>query len=323
MCENPSTRADKTSEQRDRCHRRTGSVDRGVSRVDPIIEPSSRPVAVGRPLLVELGVSVILALMTRKWGVWITLIAAMATYGCAASEGIPIGTGGVGGDAGMAGAGGMGGAAGMGGGVDPCATDGDCDDGNDCTVNSCVAGECVSENAPNGDVCFCSVCGAAGMCMSGECVVTPDPQTVRVQLTCPTTIGLNVNVGVEFTVSPDDQYRQGEATSTTVDLVATQQALPVSLPAQISEAEWSVAVGGASPTAIDNTVIYDPPLEIDAGENNELDGGSSTANVTPSASEVTYELGSIGIVVVVGGNPLPVTCDVPAGGDQAVFPVDN
>jgi Cys-rich repeat protein len=204
-----------------------------------------------------------------------------------------------------------------------CVTDGDCDDGNDCTVNSCVAGECASENAPDETTCFCSVCGAAGMCMSGECVVTPDPQTVRVQLTCPTTIGLEVNVGVEFTVSPDDQYRQGEATSTTVDFVATQQALPVSLPAQISEAEWSVAVGGASPTALDNTVIYDPPLEIDAGEDNELDGGSSTANVTPSASEVTYELGSIGIVVVVGGNPLPVTCDVPADGDQAVFPVDN
>jgi hypothetical protein len=50
-----------------------------------------------------------------------------------------------------------------------CADDGDCDDGNSCTVNSCVGLICSSIEEPDGTPCA----GGAGLCSSGVCAAGP------------------------------------------------------------------------------------------------------------------------------------------------------
>ena len=81
------------------------------------------------------------------------------------------GTGGMGGDPGTGGTGGMGGQAGMGGtgGAPECTMNIQCDDQNDCTINTCDAGTCVSQNATLGDDCMdgaaAGVCDGAGTCV--------------------------------------------------------------------------------------------------------------------------------------------------------------
>ena len=52
-------------------------------------------------------------------------------------------------------------------GGDPCATL-KCDDGNDCTSDSCVSGACSFESL-TGDVCGADKCSGNGSCASGEC----------------------------------------------------------------------------------------------------------------------------------------------------------
>lgn len=55
-----------------------------------------------------------------------------------------------------------------GNGGDPgCATDGDCDDGDGCTIDSCVESVCAFDAAA--DMADCEADGAPGLCLSGVC----------------------------------------------------------------------------------------------------------------------------------------------------------
>ena len=48
-----------------------------------------------------------------------------------------------------------------------CVTDGDCDDGNACTINSCIDGACISN--PD-DGASCDAAGDPGLCNGGACI---------------------------------------------------------------------------------------------------------------------------------------------------------
>lgn len=186
-----------------------------------------------------------------------------------------------------------------------------CGDG---TTNLTAGEECDDGNATDGDGC------------SANCTVestVPDPVTVVIDLVCPTTIGLDVDVAVALTVTPAADYIGGEATMTTIDLVATQQSLGISLAAEISEASWTVDVANASPVSVMHTETFDPPLAIDVINDNVVDGGSEDALITPNAAatSVSYGLSSVGLIVLVAGSPLPVSCPVDAGAPTADFNV--
>ena len=75
------------------------------------------------------------------------------------------GQAGAGGAGGQAGAGGAGGQGGMGGSVDPCEGV-DCSDGNDCTEDNCMEGNCSNPPVMNDTMCD----GNMGTCQSGVCV---------------------------------------------------------------------------------------------------------------------------------------------------------
>ena len=82
-----------------------------------------------------------------------------------------VGTGGMGGMGGEVGTGGAVGTGGTGGagGQPECTMNIDCDDQNDCTINTCDAGVCVSQDATLGDDCLndsvAGVCDGAGTCV--------------------------------------------------------------------------------------------------------------------------------------------------------------
>jgi hypothetical protein len=152
----------------------------------------------------------------------------------------------------------------------------------------------------------------------------PQPQTVTAMLTCPTTVGLDVGVLANLTVAPQGPFLPGEETITTVSMAATQQALEVSLDAELDDSSWTVAVAGGMPAEVVHVEDYDPNLMINVGMDNQVDGGAETLGITPDAeaTEVGFGLTAVALTVAVGEATLEVTCAVPVDVPQAVFGVD-
>ncbi|MBX3246284.1 MAG: hypothetical protein KF901_03800 [Myxococcales bacterium] len=83
-----------------------------------------------------------------------------------------------------------------------CRDAADCDDGNDCTTESCVAGACGSAPAGFGAACTGGICNAAMMCVPVEVsIVTPDDGAALGDAT-PTIAG-TATPGTTVTVSID------------------------------------------------------------------------------------------------------------------------
>ncbi|RLB62904.1 MAG: hypothetical protein DRI90_08015 [Deltaproteobacteria bacterium] len=95
-------------------------------------------------------------------------IGALALVSCSVIneyQEIPVGSGGAGG----------GGHGGGGGGETACTVAADCDDGNDCTEDTCDDGHCAQATLPDGTACQDGV-GDAGVCFDGGCVVDCTPE---------------------------------------------------------------------------------------------------------------------------------------------------
>jgi hypothetical protein len=86
------------------------------------------------------------------------------------------GTAGMGGPAG---AGGNGGTGGTGSGV-TCESAQDCDDGNQCTEDTCEPVAAMCANTPVGDGTDCDFGGSTGVCTAGTCGV-PDSEVMAVE----------------------------------------------------------------------------------------------------------------------------------------------
>lgn len=79
------------------------------------------------------------------------------------------GSGGGGGIAGTAGVGGNGGAGGMGGIATMCSDSAECEDGEECTEDSCNLGQGTCEQTALADGTICDFDGDAGVCRAGSC----------------------------------------------------------------------------------------------------------------------------------------------------------
>jgi hypothetical protein len=90
------------------------------------------------------------------------LVFAVVALALGCNETGTAGTGGTGGGGGIAGGGGVA------GGGDLCAET-DCDDGNECTTNTCEPsdGTCINDPVPDGTPC--DFAGAPGVCSGGVC----------------------------------------------------------------------------------------------------------------------------------------------------------
>ncbi len=81
-----------------------------------------------------------------------------------------------------------------------CNADAGCNDGNPCTVDTCVDGQCSHPPRANDDACATPE-GSAGTCQSATCVPVPSSQRIQTILTVCTTchVGATPSAGVDLT----------------------------------------------------------------------------------------------------------------------------
>lgn len=164
-----------------------------------------------------------------------------------------------------------------------------CDDGNECTVGSCVDNIC--EHIPLEDE---TECGNGGQCTDGACIVdgAPAPITVSQTLDCVVAL-MPISVPLELTVAPQAELTAGGTVDIATELMVT---LDVSIAelvltidpdaaVDVSSASFDVMAMGTDEEMITRGLQGLPmAIELTDSEGNPqsfvIEGGTTTSPVT-------------------------------------------
>ncbi len=152
----------------------------------------------------------------------------------------------------------------------------DCDDGNECTVDSCdpADGTCTGQPVPDDTPCD----GGAGVCRSGACAFPIDstPQTKTITLACTNNVTPDAPIFLPF------------------DLTVTPS---------VSGPDISAVLGGV-------VELSEWWLDVPQGV---VPGGVTQANVLDIAATVHVRSGATGADVTLTTAPIPSVCLIPSG----------
>lgn len=173
----------------------------------------------------------------------------------------------------------------------------DCDDGNECTVDTCEAGACGGTPREAGAACGLGVCTPAAVCAPVAVAITSPPDGLRTAMTTLTLTG-TATPGVEVTVRVD-----GVVVGTVVAAADGSWSLTLTTPLDDGERELGASVataGGAASATISVTIDTTTEVTITAPED-----GSTIDDWTPNVRG-TGEPGAT-VVVTLDGEEVGTT----------------